>query len=97
MNNNMKAVLLEKTRKVIDETAFFGVVLWHLLEPVPGSAHLFKYRLALVIKGECVLPYDNERGKGDHRHMDGREDAIAFTTLEALFDAFQADMERVLS
>jgi len=27
MNNNMKAVLLEKTRRVINETAFFEVVL----------------------------------------------------------------------
>ncbi|KNY36167.1 DUF6516 family protein [Agrobacterium sp. SUL3] len=93
----MKAVLIEKTRKVIDETAFFEVVLWHLPEPVPGSDHPFKYRLALVVRGECVLRYDNERGKGDHRHMDGHEDAIAFTRLEALFDAFQADMERILS
>jgi hypothetical protein len=29
--------------------------------------------------------------------MAGREDTIEFTTLEALFDAFQADMERILS
>ena len=83
MNNNMKAVLLEKTRRVINETAFFEVVLWHLPEPVPGSVHSLKYRLALVIEGECVLRYDNERGKGDHRHMVGHEDAIEFTTLEA--------------
>ena len=41
----MKAILLEKTRKVIDETAFFEVVLWHLPERVPGSLHPFKYRL----------------------------------------------------
>ena len=97
MNNNMKAVLLEKTRRVINETAFFEVVLWHLPELVPGSVHSFKYRLALVIEGECVLRYDNERGKGDHRHMAGHEDAIEFTTLEALFDAFQADMKRILT
>jgi len=50
-----------------------------------------------VIEGECVLRYDNERGKGDHRHMAGHEDAIEFTTLEALFDAFQADMKRILT
>lgn len=96
MDNNMKAVLIEKSRKVINDTAFFQVVLWHLPEPVPGSAHPFKYRLALVVNGECVLRYDNERGKGDHRHIGAREEAIGFTTLEALFDAFQADMERIL-
>lgn len=96
MHNNMKARLIEKSRTVIGETAFFEVVLWHLPEPVPGSSHPFKYRLALVMNGECVLRYDNERGKGDHLHMENSEEAIEFTSLDALFDAFHADMERML-
>lgn len=81
---------------MIDETAFFEVVLWHLPEPVPGSSHPFKYRLALVVNGECVLRYDNERGKGNHRHIGTREEAIEFTSLADLFDAFHAEMERML-
>jgi len=92
----MKAALIEKSRTVIDEMTFFEVVLWHLPSPVPGSAHPFKYRLALVVNGKCVLRYDNERGKGDHRHIGGIEEPIEFKSLEALFDAFQADMERIL-
>ena len=92
----MKATLIEKSRTVIGEAAFFEVVLWHLPAPVPGSTHPFKYRLALVVNGECVLRYDNERGKGDHRHVGGIEEPITFTSLEALYDAFQADMERML-
>lgn len=92
----MKALLIEKSRTVVDDSTFFEVVLWHLPGPVPGSAHPFKYRLALVVNGECVLRYDNERGKGDHRHIEGREEAVTFTSLEALYDAFQADMERML-
>lgn len=92
----MKAVLIEKSRTVLGEAVFFEVVLWHLPDPVPGSAHPFKYRLALVVNGECVLRYDNERGKGDHRHIGGIEEPITFTTLETLYDAFQADMERIL-
>lgn len=95
-NNNTKAVLIEKSRTVLGEAVFFEVVLWHLPDPVPGSAHPFKYRLALVVNGECVLRYDNERGKGDHRHIGGIEEPITFTTLETLYDAFQADMERIL-
>lgn len=67
----MKAALIEKSRTVIDDTTFFEAVLWHLPAPVPGSGHPFKYRLALVVNGECVLRYDNERGKGDHRHIGG--------------------------
>lgn len=88
--------MAEKSRTVINDTTFFEIVLWHLPNPVPGSTHPFKYRLALVVNGECVLRYDNERGKGDHRHLDNREEAIEFTSLEALYDAFQADMERML-
>lgn len=94
--DNMRAVLIEKSRTMISDTAFFEVVLWHLPSPVPGSSHPFKYRLALVVQGECVLRYDNERGKGDHRHVDGKEEPIEFTSLEALYDAFQADMKRML-
>ncbi|MEM7642161.1 MAG: DUF6516 family protein [Pseudomonadota bacterium] len=88
--------MIEKSRTVLGEAAFFEVVLWHLPDPVPGSAHPLKYRLALVVNGECVLRYDNERGKGDHRHVRGIEEPITVTTLEALYDAFQADMRRIL-
>lgn len=96
MRNNVKAKLIDKSRTVLSETTFFEVVLWLLPEPVPGSTHLFKDRLALIVDGECVLRYDNERGKGDHRHIGNREEAIEFTSLEALYDAFLADMERML-
>ncbi len=92
----MRAQLIEKSRTVIDDTAFFEVVLWHLPAPISGSKHPFKYRLALVMNGECVLRYDNERGKGDHRHIGGVEEPITFTSLEALYDAFQADIKRIL-
>lgn len=72
------------------------VVVWALPEPLAGSAHKFKYRLALVVNGQCVLRYDNERGKGDHRHIGDREETIEFTTPEALFEAFEADVKRML-
>jgi hypothetical protein len=97
IENNMEAVLLEKSRTSVSDTAFFETVLWHVPTAVPGSSHHFKYRLALIVNGECVMRYDNERGKGDHRHLGDVEEPIEFTTLEALFDAFQADMERILA
>lgn len=97
IDNNMKAKLIQRTRRNIDDATFFEVVLWELPVPVSGSEHRFKYRLALVVNGECVLRYDNERGKGDHRHIGDREEAIEFISLEALFDAFLADMERILA
>jgi len=96
INNNIKARLIEKSRTVISENAFFEIVLWQLPEPVLGSNHPYKYRLALIVEGECVLRYDNERGKGDHKHIHDEEMKIHFSTLEALFDDFQNDMKRIL-
>lgn len=90
----MKAVKLLATRVVYAESAFAELVLWRLSEPVGGSTHAFKYRLAYVVDGECVLRYDNEVGKGDHRHSGEGEQAYAFTTPEQLIADFQCDIER---
>jgi hypothetical protein len=40
--------------------------------------------------------YDNERGKGDHRHFMDQESAYAFVSLEMLMDDFQAEVQRIL-
>lgn len=90
----MKAVQLVSTRATYSETAFAELVLWRLPKPLDGSAHRFKYRLAYVVRGECVLRYDNEVGKGDHRHFGGTESAYAFTTVDQLLADFQSDIER---
>ncbi len=92
--SNMKAVNLVSTRIAYSASAFADLVLWRLAEPVAGSAHPFKYRLAYVVAGKCVLRYDNEVGKGDHRHVGGKEHSYAFTTPEQLIADFQRDIER---
>ncbi len=56
--------------------------------PVPGSGHGFKYRLAYVVEGVCVLRFDNETGKGDHKHIGDREVPYTFTTLAQLVTDF---------
>jgi hypothetical protein len=38
--------------------------------------------------------YDNETGKGDHRHLGDRESAYEFVSPEALVADFLADVER---
>lgn len=90
----MKAVQLARTRIVYSETAFAELVLWQVPKPVAGSAHAFKYRLAYVVRGECILRYDNEAGKGDHRHVDGKESRYAFTSPDQLIADFQRDIAR---
>ena len=90
----MKAVELVRTRVTFAEAAFAKLVLWQVPKPIAGSAHRFKYRLAYVFDGACVVRYDNEVGKGDHRHFNGRESAYAFTTPEKLVADFQRDIAR---
>jgi hypothetical protein len=59
-----------------------------------GSLHSFKYRLAYVVGGKCVLRYDNELGKGDHRHTVRKEKPYAFVSVDQLLDDFLADVAR---
>jgi hypothetical protein len=89
----MKAELLLEERIVIGESAFVEIVVWRLPKPARGSAHAYKYRLALVEGGICTLRYDNEAGKGDHRHIGSREERFIFTSPEDLLDDFWADVD----
>lgn len=90
----MKAALIIQTRIVYAESAFAELVLWRVPKPVAGSGHEFKYRLAYVVDGVCVIRYDNEVGKGDHRHFDDKESAYPFTTPDRLILDFQRDIAR---
>lgn len=89
----MNAEPLFHERQIIGEDAFVELVVWQVPEPVSGSAHGFKYRLALVVNGVCVLRYDNEAGKGDHRHLGGEEAPYSFTTPAQLLADFWKDVD----
>jgi Family of unknown function (DUF6516) len=89
----MKAVVMMDERHVIAEDAFVEIVAWQVPQPVRRSTHRLKYRLALVVAGECILRYDNEAGKGDHRHFGGVETRYAFRGYEQLLTDFWADVE----
>jgi uncharacterized protein DUF6516 len=90
----MKAVALVRRRVVVAPDAFVELVIWQVPEPVPPSTHLFKYRLAYVVEERCVLRYDNERDKGDHRHTEEAEQRYAFSTPDQLLADFEADVAR---
>ena len=85
-------VLIDE-RHVIAENAFVEIVVWQVPQPVRRSAHQLKYRLALIAAGECVLRYDNEAGKGDHRHYGNVESPYAFRGHEQLLADFWSDVE----
>lgn len=94
MISNMKAVLLIRRRVVVAVDAYVDIVVWRTPESLPPSVHAFQYRLAYVVNNECVLRYDNERGKGDHRHVGSEESTYRFSSPEQLLADFRADIER---
>ena len=92
--SNTKARLIFNQRLQLAEAAFVELVLWSVPKPVSGSTHGFKYRLAYVVGGVCVVRYDNEVGKGDHKHSGGGEVAYLFTGPETLLADFWNDVAR---
>ena len=92
--SNMKAKLLVRQRVEINATAFAEIVIWQLPHPLAGSRHHFKYRLAYVEAGVCVMRYDNEAGKGDHRHLLGIESSYGFVSPRELAADFFDDIKR---
>src|SRR5262249_52533341 len=70
------------------------LVLWLVPEQVRGSQHSFRYRLFYGRPGELEVLYDNEPGKGDHRHRGDHEEPYHFTTPEQLIRDFLDDVQR---
>jgi hypothetical protein len=93
MITKMNAELMLNERHAVSEEAYVEMVVWGLTSPVTGGQHGFKYRLAFVVDGRCVLRYDNERGKGCHKHLGEDEIPYFFTTAHALLDDFWNDVD----
>ena len=89
----MPAELLRRQKSILSDGAILEMVIWRLSNPVEGSRHTYKYRLFYGRAGERIVGYDNERLKGDHRHVDGVEAAYAFSSVETLVRDFLADVE----
>jgi len=89
----MNAKLMLNERHALNEVSFVEMVIWRLPAPLPGSGHSFKYRLALVVNGSCVLRYDNETGKGDHKHTGEKEIPYDFSSPQALLNDFWIEVD----
>ena len=88
------AALLAHTKEIRDDGSIVEVVVWELPEPLPPSSHSFKYRLFYGAAGICRVRYDNQRGKGDHRHIGENEYAYDFMTVDQLLDDFERDIAK---
>jgi len=70
------------------------IVVWQVPAPVPPSTHPFKYRLVYIVAEQRVVGYDNERGKGDHKHLGAQERPYTFSTVAQLVADFWEDVRR---
>lgn len=90
---------MKATREFYDRAqypngAIIEMVIWSVPQPIQGGAHRLKYSLFYGFPGQRVVGYDNERGKGDHRHRNGQEEPYVFSDIETLIADFLLDVRR---
>jgi len=89
----MKAGLITRTKNITTDGAILEVVIWRVPKPVPSTEHGYKYSAVYIVNGVRVVGFDNERGKGDHCHIDGIEVPYVFKTVEQLIEDFIAAVD----
>ena len=87
-----EAQLILKT-KTAHHGGIVEMVVWQVPQPVPPSEHAFKYRMVFIRQNQRVVGYDNERGKGDHKHLGALEVRYKFVDIETLMADFLRDVE----
>ena len=88
----MKAIELFRSKDAYG-SGFIEIVIWQVPQPIPPSEHPYKYRLVYVLEGLRLVGYDNERGKGDHRHIGNAEMTYSFVSPQQLMADFLADVK----
>jgi len=91
----MKAARIFYDKAVLPDGFIVEMVIWQLPTSSPERPHGLKYRLYFGRDGQRIVGYDNERGKGDHKHILDVEKRYKFTTPEKLVADFLADIERI--
>jgi Family of unknown function (DUF6516) len=85
--------LISKAKEIRDDGSIIEIVVWEVPEPLLPCTHLYKYRLYYGAAGLDRVRYDNELGKGNHRHVQGVEEAYVFSNIDALLADFQRDVQ----
>ena len=91
----MSPQLLFRDKYIYADGAIREMVIWRLPEADSERAHGLKYSLFYGRPRKYLVRYDNERGKGDHRHTSDQETPYGFTSVEQLMQDFKTDIERL--
>ncbi len=89
-----KAKLILKQKLVFTDGAIVEQTIWQLPVRTIERAHGLKYSLFYGRDGNRMIGYDNEHGKGDHRHYREEEEEYQFTTVEQLMADFMTDVKK---
>jgi Family of unknown function (DUF6516) len=89
-----KATLLYHDKAVYADGSIVEMLIWRLPKASRDRPHQLKYSLYYGQGGERIIGYDNETGKGDHRHYRAREEPYLFETPEKLIADFIGDVAR---
>lgn len=88
--------MVYRSKMIYPDGAIREMVIWQLPRRSADRPHALKYRLYYGdADGNCLVRYDNERGKGDHRHFRGKEEPYRFQSVEKLVADFQRDIEKL--
>ena len=90
----MKATLVQRHKEVLSNGDIVEWVIWRLPTPDEERPQGLKYRLVYIHNGVRLVGYDNERGKGDHKHIGNREHAYPFVSINRLIADFLEDVRR---
>ncbi len=92
-NLHMKAKLIFREKNFLEGGYIVELVLWELPEKTQDRPHGFKYRLYFGdSEGNCLVRYDNESGKGDHKHLAEKEITYKFVDIDTLIKDFYQDV-----
>jgi hypothetical protein len=87
-----KAVLLYHDKADWPDGSIVEMTMWRLPKASEERPHGLKY--SLFYGRNRIVGYDNELGKGDHRHYRDAEQPYAFTGVETLIADFVADVRK---
>ena len=90
----MSAMPLIMLKRINPDGTIIDIKIWRLPEPSPERPHSLKYSLFYGRAGERIIGYDNETGKGDHRHYRALETDYPFTGLDKMMADFFDDIAR---
>jgi len=90
----MKAESILRKKDTLPDGGIVEFAIWKVPTPVPPTTHGYKYRLVYIRHGVRIVGFDNERGKGDHMHLDGRECPYVFTDIAQLIEDFLSEVKK---